>query len=126
RPEVQPQVFTLSPESPQPSCRRGAVPGRVEDLLEAESHPVQILQLRDHLEQPLQGPLLLGCQARRIAAEGPHLRAERLPLGLAQLRLVVTRQFFRRASTASLNFLATWNRSVTARLCFNRSAHAAG
>ena len=34
--------------------------------------------------------------------------------------------FFRKVSTTSLNFLATWNRSVTARLWGNRRAHAAG
>src|SRR5512133_942500 len=126
RAEVQPQVFGLSPESPQPSRRRGAVARRVEDRLEAEAHPVQLLQLRDLLEQPLQRPLLLGCQALGITAEGPHLRAERLPLGLGQFRLGLTGQFFRSASTPSLNFLATWNRSVTPRLFFNRVAHAAG
>src|SRR5262249_34298214 len=126
RPEVQPQVDSLLTESPQPARRRGAVAGRVEDLLEAEPHPVQIPQRRDRLEQALQRLPVLRRQALGITAEGPHLGAKRLPLGLAQLRLISTRHFFRSASTASLNFLATWNRSVTARLFFNRSAHAAG
>src|SRR5512138_1307508 len=124
--EVQPQAFGLATQLPQPACRRGAVTGCIEDLLEPEADPVQLLQHRDLLEQSLQCLLLLGRQALRIAAEGPHLRAERLPLGLVQRRLVFTGQFFRRASTTSLNFLATWNRSVTARLCFSRSAQAAG
>src|SRR5512135_1049188 len=126
RPEVQPQVYSLSPESPQPARRRGAVTSLVEDLLEAEPHPIQILQLRDLLEQALQRLPFLQCQALGITAEGPHLGAECLPLGLVQLRLIFTGHFFRSASTASLNFLATWNRSVTARLFFNRATHAAG
>src|SRR4051794_26164759 len=126
RAEVQPQVFGLTPQSPQPSRCRSAIAGCVEDLLEAEAYPVQLLQLRDLLEQALQRLPFLRCQALGITAEGPHLGAKRLPLGLAQLRLIFTRHFFRSASTASLNFLATWNRSVTARLCFNRVAHAAG
>src|SRR5512135_2014142 len=126
RAEVQPRVFGLTPQAPQPSRRRGAIAGCVEDLLEAETHPVQLLQLRDRLEQVLQRLLLLGRHALRITAERPHLRAERLPLGPAQLRLVLTGQFFRSPSTTSLNRLATWNRSVTARLFFSRAAHAAG
>src|SRR5512142_541287 len=119
RAEVQPPVFGLTPQSPQPSRRRGAIAGCVENLLEAETHPVQLLQLRDLLEQALQRLPFLRCQALWIAAK-------RLPLGLAQLRLIFTGHLFRSASTASLNFLATWNRSVTAPLFFNRSAHAAG
>src|SRR5512135_1413908 len=126
RAEVQPKPFGLIAESPQPPRGCGAVRGRVEDLLEPETDPVQLPQRGDLLEQALQRLLLLGRQARGVTAEGPHLRAERLPLGLGQLRFVLTGQFFRSASTTSLNFLATWNRSVTARLCFSRSAHAAG
>src|SRR5512135_355730 len=124
--EVQSQPFGLTPELPQPACGCDPVRGRIEDLLGPEADPVQLLQCRDLLEQALKCLPLLRRQALGTTAEGPHLRAERLPLGLVQLRLVLTGQFFRRASTASLNFLATWNRSVTARLCFNRTAHAAG
>src|SRR5512135_661012 len=126
RAEVQPHAFGVAAEFPQPACRRGPVAGRIKELLEPEAHPVQLLQRRDPLKQALQRLLPLGRQALRIAAEGPHLRTERLPLRLAQLRLGLTRQFFRSASTASLNLLATWNRSVTARQCFSRVAHAAG
>src|SRR5512135_3136110 len=126
RAEVQPQVFGLTPQSPQPSRRRGAIAGCVENLLEAETHPVQLLQLRDLLEQALQRLPFLRCQALWITAEGPHLGAKRLTIALAQLILILTGNLFRSASTALLNFLATWNRSVTGRLFFNRSAHAAG
>src|SRR6185436_4114850 len=107
----QPQLFGLTAELPQPPCGCGPVAGCVEDRLEPETHPVQLLQLRDRLEQALQRLLLLGRQALRITAEGPHLRAERLPLSPVQLRLVLAGQFFRCASTTSLNRLATWNRS---------------
>src|SRR5512135_3751565 len=126
RAEVQPRVFGLTPQLPQPSRRRGAVACYVEDFLEAEAHPVQLLELRDLLKQAPQRLPFLQCQALGITAEGPHLGAKRPPLGLAQLRLIFTGHFFLSASTASLNFLATWNRSVTARLFLNRSAHAAG
>src|SRR4051795_126247 len=126
RTEVQPEAFGLPAQLPQPPRRCRAVAGRIKDLLEPESHPVQLLQRWDLLDEGSQRPLLFGRQALRIAAEGPHLRAERLPLLLVQLRLVVTGQFFRRPSTTSLTFLATWNRSVTARLCLSRAAQAAG
>src|SRR5512135_1558031 len=126
RTEIQPKAFGLTAKFPQPTCRRGAIARCIKDLLEAEADPVQLLQRRDRLEQALQRLLLLGRQALRVTAERPHLRTERLSLRLSQLRLVLAGQFFRRASTTSLNRLATWNRSVTARLCFNRSAHAAG
>src|SRR5512142_3526208 len=85
RAEVQPKPFGLIAESPQPPRGCGAVRGRVEDLLEPETDPVQLPQRGDLLEQALQRLLLLGCQARGVTAEGPHLRAERLPLGLGQL-----------------------------------------
>src|SRR5512146_299131 len=120
RAEVQPQAFGLTAELPQPPCGCDTVAGRIEDLPEPETDPVQLLQWRDLLEEGLQRLLLLGRQARRLAAEGPHLRANRLPLDLGQLRLVLTGEFVRSASTTSLNRLAT------ARLFFNRVAHAAG
>src|SRR5512135_1696705 len=123
--EIQSKAFGLTAELPQPTRRCGAVARRVKDLFEPETDPVQLLQVRDCLEQALQRLPLLGRQALRITAEGPHLRAERLPLGRGQLRLGLTGQFFRCASTTSLNCLATWNRSVTARLFLSRTAHAA-
>src|SRR5512135_772162 len=106
--EIQSKAFGLTAELPQPTRRCGAVARRVKDLFEPETDPVQLLQVRDLLEQVLQRLLLLGRQALWITAERPHLRTKRLPLGLGQLRLVLTGQFFRSASTASLNFLATW------------------
>ena len=102
-------------------CQRCGHEGRAR--VEYKTSPQAV---RDRLEQALQRLLLLGRQALRITAEGPHLRSERLPLGPVQLRLVLPSQFFRCASTTSLNRLATWNRSVTARLRFSRAAHAAG
>src|SRR5512147_3310195 len=73
RAEVQPQVFGLTPQSPQPSRRRGAIAGYVEDLLEAKAHPVQLLELRDLLKQAPQRLPFLRCQALGITAEGPGL-----------------------------------------------------
>src|SRR5512135_2128747 len=76
RAEVQPQVFGLTPQSPQPARRRGAIAGCVANLLEAETHPVQLLQLWDLLEQALQRLPFLRCQALWITAVGPHRLTE--------------------------------------------------
>ena len=65
-------------------------------------------------QEGLQRLLLLGTQTLGIAAEGPHLGPKGFSLVLGQLRLVLSSVF--QAVTTSLNFLATWNRSVTARL----------
>src|SRR5512135_1586250 len=124
--EVQAQVLGLPAELPQPP--RGCDPSgsRVEDLLEPQPDLIHLLQSRQLLEQRLQRLPLLSGQTLGVAAEFPHPAAEGVAFLLVQLRLVRAGEFFRRVSTASLNFLATWNRSVTARLFFSRTAHAAG
>src|SRR5512147_613585 len=77
--EIQSKAFGLTAELPQPTRRCGAaVARRVEDLFEPETDPVQLLQVRDFLEQVLQRLLLLGRQALWITAERPHLRTKRL------------------------------------------------
>src|SRR5512147_2356696 len=82
RPEVQPQVFSLSAELPQPSCRCGTVTGCVEDLLEAEADPGQLFPPPEFLQKALQRLPALGRQGFPINAESPNPRAEGLPLRL--------------------------------------------
>src|SRR5512135_972969 len=124
--EVQAQVLGLPAELPQPPRGCDPIGSRVEDLLEPQPDLIHLLQGREFLEQRLQRLPLLSGQTLGGAAEFPHPAAEGLAFLLVQLRLVLAGEFFRRVSTASLNFLATWNRSVTARLFFSRAAHAAG
>ena len=75
----------------------------------------------DLLKEGLQRLLLLGTQTLGIAAEGPHLGPKGFSWSLVSFALYSRVIFFRKLSTTSLNFLATWNRSVTARLWGNLS-----
>lgn len=67
---------------------------RVEDVRQTPTEVIDPLQIRDRGEQVLELVLLIGRQFLRPFAKQPHLRAERLPLGLRQLFLVGSRLFF--------------------------------
>src|SRR5438874_556235 len=103
---------------------RAAILRPVENLLEPQPKGVQRPQPGELVKQRLQLRLLLPGQVLRVPAEFPHQRAKHLPLRLGQAGLVRSGDFFRWASMASLNNLATWKRSTTACALGNSSRQA--